>query len=79
MGKRTPDRRLHPYLAQRVKPNYAFLMKVIVMFVPICKLTGSANVGKVLPMKLTSFDVPVIKFVLFSLLVCNVLGGKTKI
>ena len=82
MGKGPPDRRLHPYLAQRVKPNYAFLVKVIVMFLPICKLTGSVNVGKVpvLPMKLTSYsDVLVIKFILFSSLFCKVLGGKTKI
>ena len=54
-------------------------MKVIVVFVPICKLTGSVNVGKVLPMKLTSYsDVLVIKFVLFSSLFCKVLGGKQK-
>ena len=46
------------------------------VFVPFCKLTGSVNVGKVLPMKLTSYsDVPVIKFVLFSSLFCKVLGG----
>ena len=67
-------------LSQRVKRNYAFLVKVIVMFLPICKLTGSANFGKVLQMKFTSYSAAqVIKFILFSRLFCKVLGGKTKI
>ena len=66
---------------ERVKRNsHVFLVIVIVMFQPICKLTGSANFGKVLPMKLTSYSaVQVIKFILFSSLFCKVLGGKTKI
>ena len=37
-----------------MKRNYAFLVNVIVTFIPIYKLTGSANFGKVLPMKLIS-------------------------
>ena len=50
------------------------------MFLPICKLTGSANFGKVVSMKLTSYSaVQVIKFILFSSLFCKVLGEKTKI
>ena len=50
------------------------------MFLPICKLTDSANFGKVLPMKLNSYSaVQVIKFILFSSLFCKVLGEKTKI
>ena len=50
------------------------------MFLPICKLTGSANFGKVVSMKFTSYSaVQVIKFILFSSLFCKVLGEKTKI
>ena len=37
-----------------MKRNYVFLVNVIVTFIAIYKLTGSANFGKVLPMKLTS-------------------------
>ena len=37
-----------------MKRNYAFLVNVITL-IPIYKLTGSANFGKVLSMKLTSY------------------------
>ena len=47
------------------------------MFLRIWKLTGSANVGKVLPLKLTSYStLQVINF--YSSLFCKVLGEKKK-
>ena len=42
-------------------------------FIPIYKLTGSANFGKVLPMKVTSYSS--VQFIFFTLLLSTGGGG----
>ena len=45
-------------------------------FIPIYKLTGSANFGKVLPMKVTSYSS--VQFIFFTLLLSTGGGGGQK-